>query len=277
VLLYGNTSPASLACLRSPNFVQSASFAAIVRHHLSRNPHDRRNPFPTVRVRNSVRRGSLLLLVAVLGGCTSDQVPDASRAPAEQQLAVTKAVDHAVDNLKLEIAPRTKVFVDSSYVDTEDKGIVLPKYTIGAVRDLLLRAGANLVPERNEANLVAELRTGAQAVNRKNFLVGVPSFSLPIPMTGPLSTPEVALFKRDTQKGVSKIALTLYNAKTGALVDSTGASYGDSRLIRYQALLVFNWIDEDVAPEHIRQPSGDIEAHASSDRHSNTQSARREP
>ncbi len=225
----------------------------------------RRNLSDAASVPDSVRRARTLILIAVLGGCTSDQVPEAARAPAEQQLAVTKAVDHAVDNLKLEIAPRTRVFVDSSFVDTEDKGIVLPKYTIGAVRDLLLRTGANLVPERKEADLVAELRAGAQAVNRKNFLVGVPSFSIPIPMTGPLSTPEVALFKRDTQKGVSKIALTLLNAKTGALVDSTGASYGDSRLVRYQALLVFNWTNQDVEPEQIPQPSGDVE------------SARREP
>lgn len=222
-------------------------------------------------------RASFPLLIAALGGCTSDQAPEASRAPAEQQLAVTGAVDHAVDNLRLEIAPHTKVFVDSSYVDTEDKGIVLPKYTIGAVRDLLLRAGADLVPERAAADLVAELRTGAQAVNRKNFLVGVPSFSIPVPMTGPLSTPEVALFKSDTQKGISKIALTLFNAKTGALVDSTGASYGDSRLVRYQALLVFNWTKQDVAPEQIPQPSGDVEARTESDRRSNPQSARREP
>jgi hypothetical protein len=224
-----------------------------------------------------VRWVSLLLSVAALGGCTSNQAPDASHAPAEQQLAVTKAVDHAVDNLKLEIPSHTRVFVDSSFVDTEDKGIVLPKYTIGAVRDLLLRAGANLVPERKDAELVAELRTGAQAVNHKDMLVGVPSFSLPVPMAGPMSTPEIALFKRDTQKGISKIALTLLNAKTGALVDSTGSSYGDSRLIKYQALLVFNWTDENVAPEKIPQPSGDVEARASSRPRSDTQSARSEP
>src|SRR3569833_449900 len=107
-----------------------------------------RNPSAAAGVRTSVRWVSLLLSVAALGGCTSNQAPDASHAPAEQQLAVTKAVDHAVDNLKLEIPSHTRVFVDSSFIDTEDKGIVLPKYTIGAVRDLLLRAGANLVPER---------------------------------------------------------------------------------------------------------------------------------
>ena len=223
-------------------------------------------------------RASLLPIAAVLGGCTTDQAPDASRAPAEQELAVTKAVDHAVDNLKPEIAPHTRVFVDSSYVDTEDKGLVLPKYTIGAVRDLLLRAGANLVPERKSADLVAELRTGAQAADRKAFLVGVPSFSIPVPMAGPLSTPEVAVFKRDTQKGISKIALTLYNARTGALVDSTGASYGDSHLVRYQALLVFSWTDQDVMPEHIPPPSGDVETNAPSIRTPPApQSARREP
>jgi hypothetical protein len=227
-----------------------------------------------VGVAASVWRISFLPLVAVLGsGCTTQQVTEASKAPAEQQLAVTKAVDHAVDNLKVEIPPRTKVFVDGSYVDTEDKGLVLPKYTIGAVRDLLLRAGANLVPERKAAELVAELRTGAQAVDRKAFLVGVPSFSIPVPVAGPLSTPEVAVFKRDTQKGISKLALTLYNAKTGSLVDSTGTTYGDSHVVRYQALLVFSWTDQDIMPEQIPQPSGDIEARAVSDR----QSARSEP
>jgi hypothetical protein len=212
-------------------------------------------------------------MAAVLGGCTTEQVTEASRAPAEQQLAVTKAVDHAVENLKLEIAPTTKVFVDSSYVDTEDKGLVLPKYTIGAVRDLLLRAGANLVPERKSADVVAELRTGAQAVDRKAFLVGVPSFSIPIPVAGPLSTPELAVFKRDSQHGISKVALTLYNAKSGALVDSTGTSYGDSRNNRYSALLIFTWSDQDIMPEPIPQPSGDVEARVSSGR----PSARREP
>lgn len=208
----------------------------------------------------------LFPLVAVVGGCTTDQVTEASRAPAKQQLAVTKAVDHAVENLRLEIAPTTKVFVDSSYVDTEEKGLVLPRYTIGAVRDLLLRAGANLVPERKSADVVAELRTGAQAVDRKAFLVGVPSFSIPLPVAGPLSTPELAVFKRDSQRGISKVALTLYNAKTGALVNSTGVSYGDSHDNHYSALLVFTWSDQDVVPEQIPQPSNDVEARAPSAR-----------
>ena len=131
----------------------------------------------------------------------------------------------------------------------------------------------------------SRIRTGAQAVNRKDMLVGVPSFSLPVPMAGPMSTPEIALFKRDTQKGISKIALTLLNAKTGALVDSTGAAYGDSHLVKYQALLVFNWTSQDIEPEHIPQPSGDVEARGAPDRppdhpsdhQPNTQSARSEP
>lgn len=220
----------------------------------------------------------LLPVVAVASGCTTDQsTTDASRAPAEQQLAVTKAVDQAVENLKLQIAPTTRVFVDSSYVDTADKGLVLPKYTIGAVRDLLLRSGANLVDERKSADVVAELRTGAQAVDRKAFLVGMPAFTVPVPVAGPLSTPELAVFKRDSQRGISKVALTLYNARTGALVNSTGVSYGDSRNNRYSALLVFTWSEQDVVPEKIPAPSGDVEARASSSRPSGNQSARREP
>lgn len=209
-----------------------------------------------------------------LSACTTDQVVDASKNPAEQQLAVSTAVDHAVDNLKVEIAPQTRVFVDASYVDTSDKGIVLPKYMIGTVRDLILRTGARLADDRKSADVVAELRSGAQAVDRKAFLVGVPSFSIPVPLAGPLSTPELALYKRDNQRGISKIALTLYNAKTGALIDSTGPAYGDSHLTRYQALLVFTWSDQNIMPETIPQGTGgDVEPRQPSI----SQSVRREP
>jgi hypothetical protein len=65
--------------------------------------------------------------------------------------------------------------------------------------------------------------------------------------------------------------------RTGAMVDSIGAHYGDSRLIEYQVLAVFNSTKQDVGPEHIPQPSGDAEASAPSDRSSGTQSARSEP
>src|SRR5690242_4699726 len=72
-----------------------------MRDVLRSQPLPARNPSVATGVRNSVWWALSLLLIAALGGCTSNQTPDASHTPAEQQLAVTKAVDHAVDNLKL--------------------------------------------------------------------------------------------------------------------------------------------------------------------------------
>jgi hypothetical protein len=195
-------------------------------------------------------------MVALLGGCSTEHVTEASQSPVEQ-LAMSTAVDHAVENLKVELAANTKVFVDGSLIDSTDKGIVLPKYTIGAVHDLILRAGADLVDDRKAADVIAELRSGAQSVDHRSLLVGLPSFSIPVPLAGPLTTPEMAVFKRDQQRGICKIALTLYSARSGALAGATGASYGDSRYVRYSALLVFTWTDQDILPDHIPAPSGE--------------------
>jgi hypothetical protein len=85
-------------------------------------------------------------------------------------------------------------------------------------------------------------------------LIGIPAMALPIPLAGPVTTPELALYKRDLQRGISKLALTMYNPKTGALTGSAGPAYGDSHYIRYSALLVFSWNDQDIMPEPIQNP-----------------------
>src|SRR5580692_9374779 len=142
----------------------------------------------------------------LLAGCTTVRLTEPSQT-ATEQLLVSTAVDHAIGNLKPVIAPGSKVFVDSTYFDT-DSSIVLPKYTIGAVRDLVLRAGGDLVDDRKQADLIVEMRNGAQSIDHKSFLIGIPSIPVPIPLTGTVQTPELALFKRDNQQGISKVALT---------------------------------------------------------------------
>jgi len=164
---------------------------------------------------------------------------------ATEELLVSTAVDHAVEQIRLPLPPDSKVFVDTQYFDTD--GVVQPKYTIAAVHDQLLRQGAHLVGERKDADVVVEMRSGAQSIDYSTFLVGIPSFPLPIPFTGTLTFPEIAFFKISRQTGVSKLALTGYSQKEGALTASTGPQYGESQRKAVMILFV-SWTDSNLLP-----------------------------
>jgi hypothetical protein len=194
-----------------------------------------------------------LAAALLLGGCSTVRLTEPPQT-ATEQLLVSTAVDHAVANLKPVIAPGSKVFVDASYFDS-DNTIVLPRYTIGAVRDLVLRSGGDLVDDRKQADLVVEMRNGAQAIDHKSLLIGIPSIPIPIPLTGTVQTPELALFKRDNQHGVSKIALTIYSAKSGALAHSTGPVFGDSHDTHWTVLLLIGWDTQNIMPDDIPDPT----------------------
>lgn len=186
------------------------------------------------------------LAMLLLAGCSTVRVTEPEQT-ATEQLLISSAVDRAVAALKPPIPPGSKVFVDSEFVDTRD--LTLPKYTIAAVRALILRSGGDLVSNRKQADLIAELRDGAQSVNHQTLLIGVPSLPVPIPLAGTIKTPEIALFKHDEQKGIAKIALTIYGAKTGALAGSTGTVFGNSYDTHWTVLLVLGWQTQDIMPD----------------------------
>jgi hypothetical protein len=184
--------------------------------------------------------GALLLAAA----CTTDRQTDPA-ATATEELLVTNAVDRSVQNIHVVFPPDSRVFVDTEYYDTD--GAVRPKYAIGTVRDALLRSGAHLVDDRKDADTVVDLRAAAQSIDHTSFLIGIPSFPIPIPLAGTLEFPEIALFKIDRQTGKSSLALTAYDQKSGTLVASTGAEYGEAHIRKYVIFLV-SWSNSDVEP-----------------------------
>jgi len=186
-----------------------------------------------------------LLAVA---GCSTLNESEPARTATEQLLFST-AADRVCDKLALQIPENTKVFVDASYVEGTDS-----KYLVAALRDRVLRAGGLLVAERKDADLVFEPRVGAFSVDRKGTLVGLPSIPVPIPLAGDLTIPELALFKRDRQQGVVKLALTTYDAKTGALRQSLAPVYGFSEKTDWAALLVVSWQTNDLMPDPDNDP-----------------------
>lgn len=211
-----------------------------------------RSPGPARPLTSRLSRGAVVLTAALLAGCVTTRVTEPPQT-ATEQLLISTAVDHAVAKLDPHLPRGAKVFVDTSYFDTAPADAMLfPKYAIAALRDRLLRQGADLVDSRKKAQIVVELRSGAQSIDHDAFLIGVPSFKVPIPFAStPLELPEVALYKRDRQSGIAKLALTAYGAKTGALDASTGAKFGVSDHIRYRVLVIFSWGRNDIQPKGV--------------------------
>jgi hypothetical protein len=185
-----------------------------------------------------------------LCGCTTVHVTEPSET-ATEQLLITGAIDDAVAKMIIPLNSGARIFVDTSFFDgTErDHSVLFPKYAMAAMRERLLRSGALLADDRHNAEYIVELRTGGQSVDHNSLLVGIPQITLPIPPTfTPYATPELALFKRDRQTGVAKLAIVAYRNDTGAFAGASGSSFGSSNHTEFTVLLLFDWIISDIEP-----------------------------
>lgn len=188
------------------------------------------------------RAATAVFLLLVLGACSTLRESQPGRT-ATEQLIFSTAVDRVCDQLALDLPVGSKVFVDATYVEGIDS-----KYLVASLRDRILRHGGNLVAARDQADLVFEPRVGALSVDRKNTLVGIPAIPIPIPLAGEFTIPELALFKRDRRQGVVKLALTSYDARTGALHSSQEPVYAFSHQTEWVVLLFVSWDSNDLMP-----------------------------
>ncbi|KAA5606172.1 hypothetical protein F1188_07025 [Roseospira marina] len=186
------------------------------------------------------------LVLAGLAGCASQNVTTPERS-ASEQLLISTAADRAAESLAETLPVTGPVYVDAINFDGYDE-----RYAIGAIRDALLRNGARLTQTREAADTIVEIRAGALSIDREEALVGMPSLTLPIPLSDTVSTPELAVFKKDLAQGVAKIAATAYDAETGALVASTGPTYGFSNKAVWTLLLVLTWDTSDLIGDDAR-------------------------
>src|SRR5579872_2066133 len=183
----------------------------------------------------------MMMLAMLLTGCTLERKTEPQRTATEEML-ISSAADRAVDGLKLDVKGK-KVFVDAS----DYKGLD-PEYTVAAVHEWVLKDGAMLVGDRKAADLVVEMRNGAQSIDQHEFLIGIPSFNLPIPLTGnALTIPEIALYSKKQDIGVSKLVVVAYDSR-GDYDASSGPVYGFAHKRRYKVLLFIGWSNQDFRP-----------------------------
>jgi hypothetical protein len=185
--------------------------------------------------------GAMSLL---LTGCVTQNQSTTART-ATEELLISSSADRAAEKLAQAIPPASNVFIDTTNFDALDG-----KYAIGAIRDAIVRHGDRLLDDKKVADAVIELRSGASAINQDETLVGIPSFSVPIPLAGSLALPKIALYDKATQQGVAKFGATAINPKTGQLLASAGPQFGYAHQTKYTALLFFSWHKDDFIPDN---------------------------
>jgi hypothetical protein len=194
--------------------------------------------------RNIIMAKSVQALCAgcslLIAGCTTT-LESAPPRTATEQLLISTAAERAAGQMLAPFPADTKFFVDAQYFEGTDS-----KYTISAIRDQLGKDGAHLVADRGTADLVVEIRSGAQSIDQTSTLVGVPSLDVPVPLSGGFKIPEIALFKKAQRIGTAKVAMTGFDQKDGTYKFTVGPDLGYSHQVQWTVLLFISWSSDDL-------------------------------
>lgn len=181
--------------------------------------------------------GTILGVGLTLAGCTTVRETQPTQT-AREQLMLSTAADLASAQIKPNVPQGNAIYVDTSQFsdDSEYK----TKYAIARIQSQLLADGYKLVGSADKADTIAEVSNGALSIDRADTLLGIPSIPIPIPLTGTVNTPEIALYKKARRTGVAKFGVAFYNARTGDMQDIVGPVYGFSHYDR-SSILGISW------------------------------------
>jgi hypothetical protein len=175
---------------------------------------------------------SLLFAFSVVAGCGATK-----SYVATEQLLLSDAIDATVDQIDFTALAGRRVFLDTTYVmpirSTAGQGLVNTEYIVSSVREQMLLAGCYLSPDKEKAEVIAELRVGAMGTDGHTMTVGVPATNqMSSVQVGGNSLvpalPELSFAKRDTMSGGAKVAVFAYLRETREAVWQSGVAQATS-------------------------------------------------
>ena len=178
----------------------------------------------------------LVLLLGSAAGCVNKQRMTEPVRSVGEQLLLSTAIDRTLSELDMEAIGRLKgfkVYLSTTYLKALDQ-----EYLIGSLRDLLFSSGALVVDDPVQAQMIVEVRSGANSLDSATVTAGIAEDqALPNPVTGaPVALPELALFKKENNVSVTTVALVAYHANTRVHVFSSGTLLGGAYDRHYQIL-----------------------------------------
>lgn len=191
---------------------------------------------------------AILILIA-LGGCTTLRQTEPPQT-ARQQLLLSTAADQASAKIKPDLPAGSSIFVDTSNFGYSSE--YRSQYAIGAIKAALLKQGYSLAASADDADTILMVSSGALSINRTEQLFGIPSTAIPIPLAGPLETPELALWKSKERTGIAKFLLAFYDADTGMLQHGGEPLYGFSHYDQ-SSILFYGTTESNLLPERLQK------------------------
>ena len=179
---------------------------------------------------------ALALLAGLTSGCVNKQRMTQPAQSVGEQLLLSTAIDRTLSELDMEAIGRLKgfkVYLSTTYLKALDQ-----EYLIGSLRDLLFSSGVLVVDDPEQAQMIVEMRSGANSLDSATVTAGIAEDqALPNPVTGaPVALPELALFKKENNVSVTTVALVAYHANTRVHVFSSGTLLGGAYDRHYQIL-----------------------------------------
>ena len=182
------------------------------------------------------------LTAVLLAACASTTETNPSRT-ATEQLLVARAADRAVEGLTLPAPAGAAVFVDETYFRAE-----AAPYAISAIRGALSEAGYALARNRDQADVIFEIRAGALSLEQMRRLLGVPAMSIPLSDYRVVSFPELSLYNRRDRTGVAEFSGFIYRAEDGAPIAAVAPMIGQYTIRSHRLLMMVTWGQQYAEP-----------------------------
>jgi hypothetical protein len=176
----------------------------------------------------------LWLTLLLLGGC-STMITTNPPQTANEQFLLSQSTSEAISKLSTANLRGRTVFLNTQYLDMAypNPDLPMPQFLIADLRAHLLAHGVRLVSNQAQAQIILEVRCGAQSVNQQNLMFGIPALAFGSYTTGtatgfsiPVAFPQIAFLQNVRQSGYTSIAYVAYWQKTGEIVASSGPYVG---------------------------------------------------
>jgi hypothetical protein len=197
-------------------------------------------------MRRSFHILALAALATLYTGCASTRNSTTQRTAVEMAL-ISTALDNNLALLEANesLAGKSFYFNDAQYQALDEE------YALSAIRLHLLQQGLRETTKAEEADFEVRPRSAFLAIDDFKFFIGIPSIPIIVPGAGTITTPELALFKRDKQIGRSRLGLYAVSNEDGALVHDYGVRGAQSYLTNWVILFLIKFRNTDL-PEPYR-------------------------
>jgi hypothetical protein len=174
-------------------------------------------------------------------GCYSTRTTTTARTAVEQAL-LSQSAESTLAELEIPVELRGK-----SYFLVEDQFEASDgKWVIAQVHQRLLAAGLKAGGKKT-ADIFVYPSVGNAAIDEHRWLLGLPEVPIPIPNVGSIATPELALFKYDTQRGRNRMNVYGHHA-SGELAFQTATGSTEKYYSRWTLLLFIAFRTTDLTP-----------------------------